>query len=181
MNPDPHPPPEPEPDSGPGSSGHGLNENPVGRDAEREAWLAYRDRYEDDEPEDFEDEEDYEDSDELAGIIAEAGQAVADHAAAEAHIAARGETAAMAAVASAAMGRRGPGQPGSADPLAGEYGGPEARSPPGRCSMSYPEVRCCWRRPSTPPATMTGSTGSRTTNCSGSSAPRTAARPPRRR
>jgi hypothetical protein len=38
--------------------------------------------------------------------------------------AACGETAALAAGASIAMGRRGPGMPGSAEPLAGEYSGP---------------------------------------------------------
>ena len=133
MNPDPHAPepepqqepgPGPEPDSGPGSSGRGPHENPACRDAEWEAWLASPDRWEDDEPQDSADEDDSEDPGELTGIIAEARQAAADQAAAEAHIAARGETAAMAAVASAAMGRRGPGQPGSADPLAGEYAGP---------------------------------------------------------
>jgi Domain of unknown function (DUF222) len=47
-----------------------------------------------------------------------------DQAAAEANIAASGETAALAAGASIAMGRRGPGMPGSAEPLAGEYSGP---------------------------------------------------------
>jgi hypothetical protein len=89
-----------------------------------EAWLAYRERCEDDEPLEFEDEENYHDPNELAEIIAEARQASADQAAAEANIAASGETAALAAGASMAMGRRGPGMPGSAEPLAGEYSGP---------------------------------------------------------
>lgn len=80
---------------------------------------------EDDEPLEFEDEGDhYDDPSELAEIIAEARQASADQAAADARIATAGETAAMAAVSSAAMGRRGPGMPGSAEPLAGEYSGP---------------------------------------------------------
>src|SRR6266516_3725076 len=80
---------------------------------------------EDDEPLEWEDEGDYyDDQNELAEIIAEARQASADHAAAEANIAASGETAALAAAASIAMGRRGPGMPGSAEPLAGEYSGP---------------------------------------------------------
>src|SRR5262249_6941684 len=57
-------------------------------------------------------------------IIAEARQASADQAAAEAHVAASGQSAALAADASAAMGRRGPGMPRSAEPLAGEYSGP---------------------------------------------------------
>ena len=84
-----------------------------------------RERCEDDEPLEFEDEGDYhDDPDELAEIIAEARQASADQAAAEAHIAASGQTAALAAGTSVAMGRRGPGMPGSAEPLAGEYSGP---------------------------------------------------------
>src|SRR6266851_1882161 len=94
-------------------------------DADWAAWLAYREQCDDDEPLDYEDDEEWdEDPAELAAIVAEAGQAAADNAAAEAHLAARGQTAVMAAVASAMMGRRGPGMPGSADPLAGEYGGP---------------------------------------------------------
>jgi hypothetical protein len=83
-----------------------------------------RERCEDDEPLEFEDEGDYHDPDELAEIVAEARQASADQAAAEANIAAAGETAALGAAASAAMGRRGPGMPGSAEPLAGEYSRP---------------------------------------------------------
>ena len=80
---------------------------------------------EDDEPLEWEDEGDYyDDPNELAEIIAEARQASADQAAAEASIAGSGETAALAAAASIAMGRRGPGMPGSAEPLAGEYSGP---------------------------------------------------------
>jgi hypothetical protein len=105
---------------GPDSSDHAL----AGRDEAWEAWLASRERCEDDEPIDFEDEEDHDDPAELAEIIAEARQASADQAVAEAHIAASGQTAALAAGASAAMGRRGPGMPGSAEPLAGEYSGP---------------------------------------------------------
>ena len=124
MNPGPAPPdPDPDPDqgSGPDSSDQAL----AGRDEAWESWLASRERREEDEPLDFGDEEDYyDDPDELAQIIAEARQASADQAVAEAHIAASGQTAALAAGASAALGRRGPGMPGSAEPLAGEYSGP---------------------------------------------------------
>ncbi len=109
------------PDPDPDSSDQVL----AGRDEAWEAWLASRQRCEDDEPLEFEDEGAYHDGpDELAEIIAEARQASADQAAAEAHIAASGQTAALAADASVAMGRRGPGMPGSAEPLAGEYSGP---------------------------------------------------------
>ncbi len=118
MNPGPAP---PDPDPGPDSSDQAL----AGRDEAWEWWLASGERREDDEPLDFGDEEDYyDDPDELAEIIAEARQASADQAVAEAHIAASGQTAALAADASVAMGRRGPGMPGSAEPLAGEYSGP---------------------------------------------------------
>jgi hypothetical protein len=111
----------PDPDPDPDSSDQVL----AGRDEAWEAWLASRQRCEDDEPLEFEDEGAYHDGpDELAEIIAEARQASADQAAAEAHIAASGQTAALAADASVAMGRRGPGMPGSAEPLAGEYSGP---------------------------------------------------------
>ena len=113
MNPGPAP-PDPDPELAALAS----------RDAGWEAWLANRERCEDDEPLEFEGEGDYHDPDELAEIIAEARQASADQAAAEAHIAASGQTAALAAGASAALGRRGPGMPGSAEPLAGEYSGP---------------------------------------------------------
>ena len=114
MSPGPAPPdPDPDPD-----------QSLASHDADWEAWLGYQERCEDDEPIEFEDEADYDDPDELAEIIAEARQASADQAAADARIAACGETAAMAAAASDAMGRRGPGMPGSAEPLAGEYSGP---------------------------------------------------------
>ena len=108
----------------------GRDENPAGRDPEWEAWLANLEQGEGDDPFDFEhEEEEYEgeereDQEALAEIIAEARQASADQAAAEARMAALGETAAMAAGTSAMMGRRGPGMPGSAAPLAGEYPGP---------------------------------------------------------
>jgi hypothetical protein len=63
----------------------GRDENPAGRDPEWEAWLAYLERCEDDEPLEFDDDEaEYEDPEALAEIIAEAGQAAADQAAAEA-------------------------------------------------------------------------------------------------
>jgi Domain of unknown function (DUF222) len=118
MNPGPAP-PDPGPD--PDSSDQAL----AGRDEAWESWLASRERREDDEPLEFEDEGDYHDGpDELAEIIAEARQGSADQAVAEAHIAASGQTAALAAGASAALGRRGPGMPGSAEPLVGEYSGP---------------------------------------------------------
>jgi hypothetical protein len=113
--------PDPDPDPDPDSSDQAL----AGRDEAWETWLVCRERCEDDEPLEFEDEGDYrDDADELAEIIAETRHAAADQAAAEAHIAASGQTAALAADASVAMGRRGPGMPGSAEPLAGEYSGP---------------------------------------------------------
>jgi hypothetical protein len=115
MNPGPAPP----------DPGQDLDQALAGRDEAWEAWLASRERCEDDEPLELEDEGDYHDDPvERAEIIAEARQASADQAAAEAHIAASGQIAALAAGASAAMGRRGPGMPGSAEPLAGEYSGP---------------------------------------------------------
>ena len=117
MNPGPAPPdPDPSPD---------LDQAPAGRDEAWEAWLASRERCEEDEPLEFEDEGDfYDDPAELAEIIAEARRASEDQAVAEAHIAASGQTAALAAGTSVALGRRGPGMPGSAEPLAGEYSGP---------------------------------------------------------
>src|ERR1700749_3585546 len=115
MNPDPAPP----------DPGQDLDQALAGRDEAWEAWLVCQERLQDDEPPEFEGEGDsHDDPDELAEIIAEARQASEDQAAAEAHIAASGQTAALAAGASAAMGRRGPGMPGSAEPLAGEYSGP---------------------------------------------------------
>jgi len=115
MNPGPAPP----------DPGQNLDQALADRDEAWEAWLASREPCEDDEPPEFEDEGDYHDDPvELAEIIVEARQASADQAAAEAHIAASGQIAALAADASAAMGRRGPGMPGSAEPLAGEYSGP---------------------------------------------------------
>jgi hypothetical protein len=126
MNPGPAPPVGS--DSGSGSGSGSSDQALAGRDEAWEAWLADRERCEDDEPLELEDEADYyddpDDPDGLAEIIAEARRASADQAAAEAHIAASGQTAALAAGASAAMGRRGPGMPGSAEPLAGEYAGP---------------------------------------------------------
>jgi len=108
-----------------------MNPGPASPDPEWEAWLAFKEKREDDEPPDLQEEyEDPEDSwlagrdEDAAGIMAEARQAAADAAAAEADMAALGETAAMSAIASAAMGRRGPGMPGSAFVLAGEYSGP---------------------------------------------------------
>jgi Domain of unknown function (DUF222) len=61
------------------------------------------------------------DPDEIDAFVAEADQAAADQAAAQAHIAAMGQTSAMAAVAA---GRRGPGQKGSARVLPGVCDGP---------------------------------------------------------
>jgi hypothetical protein len=61
----------------------------------------------------------------VAALIAEAREVSADEARAAAHIARLGQTGAMAAVA-AALGRRGPGQPGSAHRFPGEYPGPAA-------------------------------------------------------
>src|SRR6185437_8721444 len=111
MNPDPAPP----------DPGQDLDQALASRDEGSEAWLVWQERLEDDEPLEFEDEGDYhDDPDELAEIIAEARQASADQATAEARIAASGQTAALAAGASAAMGRRGPGMPGHADWAAGD-------------------------------------------------------------
>src|SRR6185437_1799446 len=74
MNPGPAS-PDPDPD---------LDQALAGRDEAWEAWLASRERYEDDEPLELEDEGDYhDDPDELAEIIAEARQAATDQAAAE--------------------------------------------------------------------------------------------------
>jgi hypothetical protein len=72
-----------------------------------------------DEPLEFED--DYWFGGDAGEVIAEAEQAAADEAAAAAHIAELGQTAAMAA---AGARRRGPGQPGSASLVAGVYSGP---------------------------------------------------------
>ena len=94
-----------------------------------EAWLAFKEQCGDDEPPDLGEYRDPEDpalpgeDEELAEIQAEARQAAADQAAAEAHIARLGQTATMAAIASTAMGRRGPGMPGSAHLLPGECSG----------------------------------------------------------
>ena len=97
-------------------------------------WQAWCDATADqDERSDPEDEEGYRDPEdpalpdseaELAEIIAESDQAAADAAAAAAYLAGQGKTAVMAAIASAGMGRRGLGMPGSAAPLAGVYSGP---------------------------------------------------------
>jgi hypothetical protein len=61
----------------------------------------------------------------LAALIAEAREATEDQTRANAHAARLGMTAAMAAVG-AAIGRRGPGMPGSACSFPGEYSGPAA-------------------------------------------------------
>jgi hypothetical protein len=61
----------------------------------------------------------------LAALIAEARQVTEDQARADALFARLGQTAAMAAVA-ASLGRRGPGMPGSAQSLPGEYTSPSA-------------------------------------------------------
>ncbi len=97
-------------------------------------WQAWCDATADqDERSDPEDEEGYRDPEdpalpdseaELAEIIAESDQAAADAAAAAAYLAGQGKTGVMAAIASAGMGRRGLGMPGSAAPLAGVYSGP---------------------------------------------------------
>jgi Domain of unknown function (DUF222) len=91
----------------------------------REAYLAAL--AEEDEPDD---PDLYEDPDnapppglddaQLAALIAEAREVTADQARADALFARLGETGAMAAVA-ASLGRRGPGMPGSAQTLPGEY------------------------------------------------------------
>src|SRR6476619_1614057 len=172
MNPDPAPP----------DPGQDLDQALAGRDEAWEAWLVCQERLEDDEPLEFEDEGDYhDDPDELAEIIAEARQASEDQAAAEAHIAASGQTAALAAGASAAMGRRGPGMPGSAEPLAREYSGPGGAFATGQALDVAPGGPVLLGHADWPPVTMTGSAASATTSCSGSSVPPTAAEPPRRR
>jgi len=60
-----------------------------------------------------------------AELIAQCREISAEEARAAAHITRLGQTGAMAAIA-AALGRRGPGQPGSADRFPGEYPGPAA-------------------------------------------------------
>ena len=170
MNPGPAP-PDPDPDQAALAS----------RDADWEAWLADRERCEDDEPLEFEDEGDYHDPDELGEIIAEARQASADQAAAEAHIAASGQTAALAAGASVVMGRRGPGMPGSAEPLAGEYSRPGGAFATGQALDVAPGGPVLLGHAERAGGDDDRSTGSATTSCSGSFAPRTAARPLRRR
>jgi hypothetical protein len=78
------------------------------------------------------------DPDEIDAFIAEADQAAADQAAAQAHIAAMGQTSAMAAVAA---GRRGPGQKGPPAFSLGSATVPAAASPPVRPSTSPPAAR----------------------------------------
>jgi hypothetical protein len=68
----------------------------------------------------------------LAALIAEARQIADDHAHAAAHAARLGAAGALAAVGATAMGRRGPGMPGSADRFGGEYTGPAAGFSTGR-------------------------------------------------
>ncbi len=87
-----------------------------------EDWLARCAASADDEPLEFEDE--FTDPGEAEDVIAEAEQIAADEAAAAEHIASLGQTAAMAAATSAEVGRRGPGQPGSARLLPGVGAGP---------------------------------------------------------
>ena len=61
------------PGAAPPDPGQHLDQALAGRDEAWEAWLACRERREDDEPFEFEDEGDYhDDPDELAEIIAEA-------------------------------------------------------------------------------------------------------------
>jgi hypothetical protein len=91
-----------------------------------EDWLAWCDASAAvaEEPGRYEDEfwDPAEDDD--AAVIAEAEAAAADEAAAQAHIAEMGETAAMSAATSPLVGRRGPGQPGSGTVLPGVCSGP---------------------------------------------------------
>jgi len=99
-----------------------------------EAYLAAR--AEDEYPGDLEEYEDPDnappslDDAELAALIAEACQVgreiTADQARAAAAWARFGHTAAVAAVGAVAVGRRGPGMPGSAESFPGEYAGPAA-------------------------------------------------------
>ena len=104
--------------------------DPMDDPAVREAYLAAL--AEDEYPGDPDEEEDPDnapppglDDAQLAELIAEAREVTADAARAAAVAARLGETAAMAAVA-AAVGRRGPGMPGSARSFAGEYTSPAA-------------------------------------------------------
>ncbi len=104
---------------GPAPSPSGWDDDPVPTPdwMTEEEWLAQCEAsLEEEPPPQYEDE--FWDP---ADVIAEAGQAAADEAAAAEHIASLGETAAMAAAASA---RRGPGQPGSARPIPGICEGP---------------------------------------------------------
>ncbi len=72
-------------------------------------------------------EEEWEDyDDDYAEAVAESREAAEDQARADAIAARLGTTAALAAVA-ASLGRRGPGQPGSAEIVPGEYPGPAAQ------------------------------------------------------
>ncbi len=86
-----------------------------------EEWLARCAEDVAEEPGEFEDEFANPEEGDAATATAEAGQAAADEAAAVAHIAAMGQTAAMAAASSQ---RRGPGQPGSARLIPGICDGP---------------------------------------------------------
>ena len=115
---------------GPAPGSTGWDEDPAGEPAPTPDWMTEEDwqawcaaRPEEDEPP-AEDEPPPGFGDDLGAILAEAGQAAADAAAAEARVAGLGATAAMAAVAATVMGRRGPGLPGSAGLLPGEYSGP---------------------------------------------------------
>ncbi len=88
-----------------------------------EDWLARCAASADEEPGEFEDDDCWFPGDADA-VIAEAEHVAADEAAAAEHIASLGQTAAMAAATSAEVGRRGPGQPGSARLLPGVGAGP---------------------------------------------------------
>jgi hypothetical protein len=88
-----------------------------------EDWLARCAASADEEPLEFEDDDCWFPGDADA-VIAEAEQVAAEEAAAAAQIASLGQTAAMAAASSPDVGRRGPGQPGSARLLPGVCNGP---------------------------------------------------------
>ena len=96
-------------------------------------WMEDEARLADEYPGDLEEYEDPEsapppglDDDQLAALIVKAREITADRARTAEAWARAGHTAAMAAVEALAAGRRGPGMPGSAESLPGEYTSPAA-------------------------------------------------------
>ncbi len=100
----------------------------------------------------------------LAALIAEAREVTEDQARA-ADVAARlGQTAAMGAVA-AAIGRRGPGMPGSARSFPGEYASRAAGFATGKPLDTAPGCAALGCSPAMRPATRTGTRAPPTTSC----------------